>query len=64
MNISPELQDTLLEYAMAFLSAIVVLIVGRWLAGKIARMTRAALLKRRVDEVLVSFAYNVTNAAL
>ncbi len=52
------------EYGLKVVAAIVILIVGLWLASKLAALFAAALNKRNVDSTLVGFASSLVRGAL
>ncbi len=51
-------------YSLKILAAILVLLIGRWLSKKIARLLEVVLEKNKVDPTLVGFLSNITYYAL
>lgn len=56
--------DLLIGYAINFVSAIVIFIIGKWLAGVARKIYCKVLKSRNVDAVLISFTSNVVYALL
>ncbi|MEA3336722.1 MAG: mechanosensitive ion channel [Chloroflexota bacterium] len=54
----------LLTWGLKLVAAIVIFLVGRWLAGVISRMVRRELEKRDTDEAVVRMAATLTNLAV
>ncbi len=52
------------EYGLKFISALLVFIVGKWLAGKIAQIVAKILEKQKVDITLTKFLRNIIYYAL
>lgn len=52
------------DYGLKFLGAIVIFIIGRWIAKAILKLMRGAMNRARVDETLISFATHVAYASL
>ena len=54
----------LAEYGLKILGAIIIFLVGKWLAKIISQLTESALVKAKIDKTLAKFAKNLTNIAL
>lgn len=54
-----EYSPLVITYGVKILMALVVFIVGKWLAKKIAAMLKATMLKSGIDETVVTFASNL-----
>jgi small conductance mechanosensitive channel len=63
-NIIPKLQELLAIYGIRIIAAIVILIVGRWIAKALRNFVKKLMIKSHVDETLVSFVGNLTYVAL
>ncbi|GAB4354496.1 MAG: hypothetical protein Kow0099_38660 [Candidatus Abyssubacteria bacterium] len=63
-EIIPKLQEWLTLYGLKVLAAIVILIVGRWIAKAIKKLTERTMQKRNVDPTLISFVANLAYVAL
>lgn len=63
-NILPRLQELLAFYGLKILAAIVIYIVGRWVARALKRLAVRMMTKANVDETLISFVGNLTYIAL
>ncbi|MCO4771936.1 MAG: mechanosensitive ion channel [Deltaproteobacteria bacterium] len=50
------------EYAPRVVAVVFIIIIGRWLAGKIAKLAGAAMRKAKLDEMLASFGENVVRS--
>jgi len=59
-TILPKLQELITLYGLKIIAAVVILIVGRWVAKGLRRLTVRALIKGKVDETLVSFLGHLT----
>ena len=46
-------------YGLKVVSAIAIFVIGRWVAKGITRIIERLMLKRKVDETLVSFVSNL-----
>ncbi|MCA9962136.1 MAG: mechanosensitive ion channel [Chloroflexota bacterium] len=55
MALLTQLQSLIMVYGLKALGAVIILVVGRWLAGFLSRTTRQALTKTKTDEALVRF---------
>lgn len=55
----PHLADQIKDYGFKLLIALLVLVIGLWLAARVANITRHAMRKAKVDPTLVSFLRNV-----
>jgi len=51
------------QYGLKVLGAVVILVVGRWLAGLISNMVEKALIRSRVDETIARFIKHLTHIA-
>ncbi len=51
-------------YGMNFVGAIIIFIIGRWLASIISKLVEKVMHRTRVDKTLISFAKNIIYAAL
>ena len=54
----------LAEYGLKILGAIIIFLVGKWLAKIISQLTEKALIKAKIDKTLAKFVKNLTNVAL
>ena len=63
-NIIPKLQELVAIYGIRIIAAIVILIVGRWIAKALRNFVKKLMIKSHVDETLVSFVGNLTYVAL
>jgi small conductance mechanosensitive channel len=54
----------LATYGLKVIAALVILIVGRWLANIISNLIKKALIKAKVDETLAKFAQNLSYIAM
>jgi len=63
-TIIAKLQEWGAFYGLKIVAAIIVLIVGRWIAKAIRKLVNKILIKRNVDPTLVSFVGNLTYIAL
>jgi small conductance mechanosensitive channel len=63
-TIIPKLQELATLYGLRILAAIVILIVGRWIAAALRNFVKRLMTKSNVDETLVSFVGNLTYVAL
>jgi len=59
-----KIQTFLVTYGPGFIGAILILIIGKWVAGIVARLTEKLMLKSKVEKTLASFTRNIVNAAL
>ena len=55
-DLIPQLQTLFVLYGIKVLGAIIILVVGRWIAKLISGTIRKVMQKRNIDETLVSFA--------
>ena len=58
------ISEYLSKYGLKVLGAIVILLVGRWLAGVIARAVEKALLRARIEETIARFIRHLTHIAV
>jgi small conductance mechanosensitive channel len=63
-NILPRLQELLAFYGLKIVAAIVIFIVGRWIARALRNMINKMMAKGNVDETLISFVGNLTYITL
>ena len=63
-GILAKLKDWIVLYGMNVLGAIVILVIGRWVAMTVRMVVRKVLRRHRVDITLVSFAANIAYAAV
>jgi len=54
----------LAEYGLKIIAALIILLIGRWLATLISRLIEKALIKSRVDKTLAKFAKNLSHIGL
>jgi len=57
-------QELIAEYGLCLLGAVVILLVGRWVAKLLRNLVRRLLLKSKLDNSLVSFVSQLTYVAL
>ena len=62
--ILPKLQEVVTLYGLKIVAAILIFIVGRWVARGLKRLVVRAMKKANVDETLISFVGNLTYVAL
>jgi small conductance mechanosensitive channel len=62
--ILPRLQELLAFYGLKILAAIIIFIVGRWVARALKRLAVRMMTKAAVDETLISFVGNLTYIVL
>ncbi len=67
-NTTPEwittVQNMLTRFGLKLVAAILIFVIGRWIARKVQNGLERAMLKAHVDPVLVTFTVNMTFAAL
>ncbi|MEE9529748.1 MAG: mechanosensitive ion channel domain-containing protein [Syntrophobacteria bacterium] len=63
-NIIPDLQAFAAFYGIKIIAAIVIFVVGRWVARALRNATKKMMAKGNVDETLISFVGNLTYIAL
>ena len=63
-NILPKLQELVAFYGLKIVAAIVIFIVGRWVARALKRLTVRMMTKAEIDETLISFVGNLTYVVL
>jgi small conductance mechanosensitive channel len=59
-NIGTSMGDYLARYGLKILGALVIFLVGRWLAGVLANVIEKSLIKAKVDKTLVKFVKNLS----
>lgn len=52
-------QELVTQFALNIIAAIVIFVVGRWIAKQISRFVRRLMSRSEVDPTLISFAYNI-----
>jgi len=60
-NVLKAISEYLSKYGLKVLGAIVILVVGRWLAGVVARVVEKALLKAKVEKTIAKFIKHLTH---
>jgi len=63
-NLYDAVYELLVVYGLKVLAAVLILIVGRWVALVLARIIKQIMRKSKVDETLVSFVRNLSYVAL
>jgi small conductance mechanosensitive channel len=63
-NILPRLQELVAFYGLKIVAAIVIFIVGRWVAKALRRLAVRMMTRAKVEETLVSFVGNLTYVGL
>src|SRR5210317_1324798 len=63
-NIIPDLQTFAAFYGIKIIAAIVIFVVGRWVARALRNAIKRMMAKGNVDETLISFVGNLTYIAL
>ena len=63
-NILPRLQELLAFYGLKIVAALVIFVVGRWVARALKRLAVRMMRKSKVEETLISFVGNLTYIAL
>lgn len=63
-NIIPQLQEWVTFYGLKIIAAIILLIVGRWVARAVRSFVRKLLTKKEVDAAIISFVSSLTYIAL
>ena len=56
--------ELLTVYGLKIIAAIIILVVGRWVASGVANIIRKVMVKRKVEATLVSFVRNLSYVAL
>ena len=68
LKLTPETMDSLLvlvtQYGTKVLGAVLLIFIGFWLAGKLKRVTVAALTKSQMDATLTKFTGNIVRWAI
>lgn len=62
-NVLKAISEYLSKYGLKVVGAIVILLVGRWLASFIARMVERALIRAKVEEAIARFIKHLTRIA-
>jgi small conductance mechanosensitive channel len=60
----PRLQELLAFYGLKIIAAILIFVVGRWIAKALRNVIKRMMTKGNVDEILISFVGNLTYIAL
>jgi len=63
-NIIGKIYEYLATYGLSVVAAVVIFIVGRWLANLISKLVAKGMTKAKLDEMLVSFVQNLCYIAL
>jgi len=63
-NLFEKAYELIVVYGLRVLAAVVILIVGRWVALGLARLIKRIMVRSKVDETLVSFVRNLSYVAL
>ena len=63
-NIMPSLQAFAALYGLKIIAAIVIFVVGRWVARALRNVAKKMMVKGDVDETLLSFVGNLTYITL
>ncbi|HPX50300.1 MAG: mechanosensitive ion channel, partial [Bacteriovoracaceae bacterium] len=58
------MQELVTFYGIKIAAALVILVVGRWIAKAVSRLTERLLNNRKVDRTIVSFVEHLTYIAL
>jgi small conductance mechanosensitive channel len=64
MELLPKLQELVAFYGIKILAAVVILVVGRWVAKGLKKLLERALVRSKVDGTLVSFLGHMTYITL
>ena len=52
------------QYGLSLIAAVLIFIIGKWLAGVISRLMEKIMLKAKVEATLATFVKNITNAGI
>ena len=63
-NIMDRIYELLATYGLKVVGAIIIFIVGRWLANQIANLVGKAMTKAKVEPTLTNFVKNMSHIAL
>ena len=63
-NIMGKIGEYLVTYGLSVLAAVIIFIVGRWLAKLVSKLVGKGMAKSKVDEILVTFVQNLCYVAL
>ena len=63
-NLLPQIQQYVTFYGLKVLAAIIILILGRWIAGLVRSLVQKVLKKREIDHTIVSFVGSLSYVAL
>lgn len=55
-----QLQRLIVEFGLSLIAAILILAIGRWLAGLLRKLLRQLMIKASIEPTLISFASNIT----
>lgn len=64
MDYLQEIQEMVFAYAPKILGAVLTLIIGFWIAGKLAKLLKKILIKNNIEEGLASFLTNLVSVGL
>ena len=53
-------QEFITQFAFNLIAAIVIFVIGRWLAKQVSRFVRRLMSRSNVDPTIISFTYNIT----
>jgi small conductance mechanosensitive channel len=59
-----KIYDYLAQYGLKVLGALVIFLVGRWLAGVVGRIVEKAMVKAHIDKTIASFTKNLTHIGI
>lgn len=59
-----KIYDYLAQYGLKLLAAIVIFLVGRWLAGVVGRVVEKAMVKAHIDKTVAKFTKNLTHIGI
>jgi small conductance mechanosensitive channel len=62
--LTAKVQEWITLYGLKIIAAIIILIVGRWLAKAVRGILRRSLIKRQVDDTIISFICDITYVGL
>lgn len=63
-NLSAKVYELLTVYGLRVIAAVVIIIVGRWVALGVAKIIKRMMIRSNVDETLISFVRNLSYVAL
>ena len=59
-----KIQEVLAVYGLKIVAALLILIIGRWVAKALMKLIRRMLIKRNLDPTIVTFGANLTYIGL